>query len=151
LFGGTWSASLTPSALGVDALEEVIGNSFTFYFYVTGDTAIHTKGPCYVFRVLEEVPQTTSPDSNAVVDTAYPTLAWPLFTSSYPARLRVEVKRVDELIWSSDTLNVSTTQVAIPDSLEDDTYWWALFVYDNHNNSTRSREAYFVVNADTTQ
>ncbi|MCC6477048.1 hypothetical protein IT157_08330 [bacterium] len=151
MFGGNWSASLTPSALGVDALEEVIGNSFTFYFYVTGDTTVYTKGPCFVFRVLEEVPQTTSPDSNAGVTTPYPTLLWPQFTSSYPARLRVEVKQVDELIWSSDTLDVSTTQITVPDSLENVTYWWALFVYDNFNNMTRSREAYFVVDTDTTQ
>ena len=123
LSSGRWSAALTTSALGVSSLEAVIGNPFTFYMYVTGDTVEYTKQPCFVFRVLNEIPLTDSPDSNAITS-PWPTLLWPQFSSLYPARLQVTVQRYfdfqfDELIWTSDTLIATTTQISVPDSLED--------------------------------
>ncbi len=144
-----WAASFSSSYFSDNRLESVVGQPFTFVVYTPEDS--HAVGPTFLFRVLQETPVVESPDSNQVAG-PFPELVWQPFSAFYPFRYQAAVDRILEFsivvrVWVSDTLPSSNTSVQVPDSLEDDDYYWTLFVYDDFNNSTRSREGYFLVEA----
>ncbi|MCB9391432.1 MAG: hypothetical protein H6506_02135 [Calditrichaeota bacterium] len=146
---GRWAATFTSSYFQDDYLESVVGQPFDFLVHSSKDS--HEVGPVYLFRVLQATPVVTSPDSNQVVG-HQPQFNWEPFSALFPFRYQVALDRILDFsivarIWASDTLSSNQRIVQYPDSLEDDDYYWTLYVYDEFTNSSRSREGYFVVEA----
>lgn len=148
---GRWGVALSSSFIGSDNLESVLGQPFHFFIYTPSDS-LWTVGPYYVFRVIQETPLTSDPDSNIVVG-PFPTLTWPPFGASFPYKHITVVERKNEILqiieeWRSDTLSSAATQVQVSDSLEDDNdYHWILLVFDNYGNTSLSLETPFQVQA----
>ena len=148
---GPWSALFAGSYFGAPGPGSVVGQPFLF-------TSIdelgieHQTGPAYVWRVIEDVdtlyypplpPPGTSPDTICW----NPTFVWWAFSADYPFAYQVNVVNqtsgFETTVWTSPLL--VDTLVQYPDSLPNGDYYWTVTVLDSFDNSSRSKEAPFVV------
>ncbi|MBU0509078.1 hypothetical protein KKH27_09620 [bacterium] len=145
-----WSALLASSYFSDPQLGSVVGQPFTFFFQASNDS-IYMAGPVYLFRVIEATPTLTSPRNGEQVGPR-PVLRWNAFTASYPFTLRVTViltaGEYEAVVWSRDGLSASPSEVTVSDSLENGSYYWTLHVVDSFENTSRSKEGLFRVNAE---
>ena len=128
-------------------LNDVLGRPFLFTSKDNHGT-VHHVGPVYMWRVIETVPELTSPTSSDTVD-SHPKFSWHPFTATYPFGYLAEVINVTEgfetLAWTSPLEPESVLFVDYPDSLPDGDYYWTLSVVDSFQNSARSKEGDFTV------
>jgi hypothetical protein len=140
-----WVTNFSTSYFNDPHLGSVIGQPFVF---AARRGAIRTSvGPVYLFRVIESVPQLTSPTGEDTVG-SQPTLIWPMFTGGFPFEYLVIVIRVNtsnDTVWVSPRLPSSVLSAQVPDSLVDGTYYWTITVFDEFENSSRSKEGVFYV------
>jgi hypothetical protein len=128
-------------------LNSVLGRPFMFT--AKDNHAVHHEiGPAYMWRVIETVPELTSPTSSDTVD-AHPKFSWRPFSATFPFGYRAEVINVTEGFetpaWTSPLEPDSILYVDYPDSLPDGDYYWTLSVVDSFENSARSKEGDFTV------
>jgi hypothetical protein len=142
-----WVTNFAPTYFNDPRLGSVIGRPFTFS--AQEGALLRRLGPVYLFRVIESVPQLAAPMNNDTVG-SQPTLVWPMFAGGFPFEYLVVVIRLtggDDTAWVSPRLPSSVLSAQVPDSLSDDTYYWTISVFDDFENSSRSKEGLFLVAA----
>jgi hypothetical protein len=143
---GIWVTNFAPTYFSDSRLGSVIGRPFTFS--AQDGPTVSTYGPVYLFRVIESVPQLTSPMSNDTVG-PQPSFVWPMFADGFPFEYLVMVlsEAGNDTAWVSPRLPSSVLSAQLPESLTDGAYYWTLTVFDNFENSSRSKEGLFQVSA----
>ena len=144
-----WVTNFAPSYFNDPHLGSVIGQPFLFSAH-EGEM-LRSFGPLYLFRVIESVPQLTDPANGDTVG-SQPTLIWPMFAGGFPFEYLVAVVGVagDDSAWVSPRLPSSVLSAQVPNSLSDGAYYWTITVFDDFENSSRSKEGVFVVAAGLT-
>lgn len=144
-----WKAGFEDSYFGNPRLGSVIGQPFVFTFQgMYGASCV--SDPVYVFRVITDSPRLIHPIDNTITN-PFPNLEWFAFESDFPFESVAEViyRNYNTAIWTSNHMTSSVTQISIADSLPNGAYYWTLSVIDPFENTSKSREGYFTVEADT--
>jgi len=133
-------------------LGSVIGLPFDFSA-LDQDGNRHTVEPVYLFRVIEGVPRVLEPDSLDITG-SHPVLAWEPFSSGfrpfyYRPAVHMEAEGFQFIVWTAPLLPDTVLQIQIPDSLADGQYYWTVTVLDTFQNSSRSKEGLFLVQAES--
>lgn len=138
-----WYANFAPSHFGDSRPTALVGKPFLFE--ARNGTSVHTIGPAFVFRVIEAVPQVSSPADDDTAN-ATPTFSWPMFNGGFAFDYVVEVYNDSGLTdWASPRLPSSVLSAQVPQTLRDGWHYWTLTVFDEFENSSRSKEAFFYV------
>lgn len=146
---GIWATLFSPSYFNVEDpyMESVIGQPFRYNIFVRHD-AEYVAEPVYLFRVIEETPVLISPVQSDTVGTTVE-LHWQPFDVAYLHWFRASVWRnefeFEAEVWSSDTLSSVVESVVVSGSLSQGSYYWTLYVIDEFDNYSRSRENEFIV------
>ena len=149
---GIWGTLFASGYFGSDPqMEYAIGRPFVFSVWIRDDSSF-TLGPAYLSRVIVETPILIHPMNSDTVQ-PFVTLEWEPFSAEYFHEYRTSLWR-NELdfvaeIWTSDTLHADTSQIGVPDSLQNGNYFWTLLVIDRFGNSSRSVEGKFRVQVET--
>lgn len=145
---GIWSARFSASYLHDPQLGGVVGQPFAFSV-LSKEDSIYELSTAYLFRVIESTPVLIEPRAADTVS-AFPELRWAPFTASFPFTYLVSVVKPDTgfevMVWATEPLDADSNRVTVGDSLDNATYYWTLTVLDVFENSSRSKEGYFVVN-----
>jgi hypothetical protein len=143
-----WSARFAASNTDPQ-LETVIGQPFVFtvrdYHGV-----MTTLDPLFMWRVIADVPKVTSPSAYDTVG-AFATLVWEPFSAHFPFGFRAEIISTTQVpaasVWSSGLLQDTARTIQCPDSLPNGDYYWTITVVDSFQNTSRSKQGTFVVEA----
>jgi hypothetical protein len=140
-----WSTLLPASNFDDTRLANIIGQPFVFFGRNAQGTTYEVD-PCYVWRVLYDVPLCIAPDSLAVVS-PYPQLVWDPPTEIFPVMYYVQVinEATYDLMWQSPSIPAGVNSIAYPDSLADGRYQWTITMLDSFQNAAESVEAEFIV------
>ncbi len=145
---GFWAALFSASYFGDPRLGSVIGQPFVFTFRTTEDS-LHTEGPAYLFRVIEDTPQLISPIHGST-ESPFPLLSWEPYEAGFPFDYQAVViltveQQFETIVWTSELLSSTETEVQVDDSLVNGDYYWTLSMIDSFENSSRSKEGEFTV------
>jgi hypothetical protein len=105
--------------------------------------------PTVLARVIETVPQTTSPQGLEIVDSGTAELIWKPVQLPFQFSFRAEVMRIDfgisTPVWKQENVPFNQISVTIDTELPDGSYTWTVAVVDEFDNSSRSKEASFQI------
>jgi len=140
--------SIDASLLPNQDLQGLIGKEIDV-FAIDKSNGIGRSAPAYVTRLIEEEPTPTVKSTPDTL-TSMPTFEWdpPSVSFSYTYQLQVFVIKggIPQFVWSQSGVsssNVSYQYNGTP--LDSATYFWTAAIVDQFGNSSRSKEAPFVV------
>ena len=158
---GFFRKDLAAVDLGLSNMEEMLGEEIVVKVRDRpGYVSVHK--PLMVARIIAETPVVSSPQAGAVLSVTQPLLRWVCRVLPYSFTYRVDVVRIDNVVRNSVTeiadldpgavcmdnegssQQEGSIQVDIP--LDIGAYFWTVTIVDDFGNSSRSKEAGFVIN-----
>jgi len=147
---GTFAATFDERELPAPGVEALLGQPLHIEARdVSGNVGL---GPPFsLVRVIEQSPQTLSPQGNEIVDSLRPTLVWQPAQLPFAFTYRVDVFVVNAagipmLVERHEDIDPNQTSLQVQQELASgETHFWTLWVVDAFGNRSRSREAGFRV------
>lgn len=147
---GVFAATFDERELPAPGVEALLGQTLRIEARdVSGNVGL--SPPHSLVRVIEQAPQTLSPQEGEVVDSARPTLVWQPAQLPFTFTYRVDVFVVNAasipmLVDRHDGIDPNQTSLQVQQELASgEDHFWTLWVVDAFGNRSRSREAGFFV------
>ncbi len=147
--GSNYQVVIDASQLPNQDLQWLVGKEFTISA-ADHENGRGESGPFYVSRIIEPEAVPTSPTS-LQSSTPSPVFEWNPPTISYDYTYQLQIVHIDTstgiqtVAWSQAGLSSTYVSFNYPGSLGSGTYFWTVTVFDDYGNSSRSKEASFVV------
>ena len=144
---GTFQATINATQLPGQDLQWLVGKEF-FVYASDRENGLTSQGPFYVSRIIESEPAPTSP-GNSDTTSASPTFEWnppsASFSYTYSLQLFLISAGTPSQVGNSIILGANDVSYIYPDSLKPGQYFWTIGITDSYGNSSRSKEASFIV------
>lgn len=144
---GTFQATINATQLPGQDLQWLVGKEF-FVHARDRENGSAIQGPFYVSRIIESEPATTYP-ANSDTTSANPTFEWspPPVSFNYTYSLQVFLVNAGtpSQVGNPIILGANFISYSYPDSLAPGQYFWTIGITDSYGNSSRSKEASFIV------
>lgn len=144
---GSFGATINASALPGQDLQWLIGKE-CYILAADRENGTSQEGPFYVTRIIGSEPGPTSPVSPDTT-TAQPTFEWNPPPVSYEYTYFLQIFKINagtpSQVGSTITLGENYVSYNYPDTLGAGEYFWTIGIMDQYGNSSRSKEASFVV------
>lgn len=139
-----YQRSLTMADLNIGQVDAVIGHVFGIYVKDNLKNKILVTEEI-VKRIVKEEVITRSPDSGDTLSLT-PTLNWEPIDPGFPFMFMVEIYLDDinpPLIWSKGEISSGTTSISVDTPLEENRYFWVVWVIDEFQNRSASKPKTF--------
>lgn len=145
---GRFEDDLNVADLSVESLYALQGSEFLLFAQDQVGFVVESD-PTHIFRVIDYTPVAVEPQGQITLLDNTPTLSWEDAALPYPYTYQLDVFR--------DQANVQTRVDQITDIPADQlsyeletplpagTYFWTVWVVDQHGNRSRSKEAGFII------
>lgn len=144
---GNYQVTINATQLPGQDLQWLIGKEI-FVSALDRENGAAVSGPYYVSRIIDLEPEPTSPASLDTT-TAYPTFEWNPPPVSYSYTYFLLVYQINagtpSQVGNPITLGPNYVSYTYPDSLVPGQYFWTIGITDQYGNSSRSKEASFIV------
>lgn len=138
-----YQRSLTMSDLNINSADEVIGHVFQIFVRdILNNKILLTEE--IVKRIVKEEVITKAAESDTLSLT--PTLNWEPIVPGFPCSFMVEIYIDDinpPLVWSLNDINSTTTSITVDKPLEENRYFWIVWVIDEFENRSASKPKTF--------
>lgn len=138
-----YQRSLTMSDLNINSADAVIGHVFEIFARdILNNKILLTEE--IVKRIVKEEVITKAPDSDTLSLT--PTLNWEPIDPGFPCKFMVEIYIDDinpPLAWTKDNISFTTTSITVDTPLEENRYFWIVWVIDEFENRSASKPKTF--------
>jgi hypothetical protein len=146
---GNFQATIFADSLPNQDLQWLVGKQFNV-FAVDRENGIGQPPGFFVTRIIESEAKPTSPTGSDTT-TSKPIFNWNLpgvsFAYTYQLLVMSLAGGTPTQVWSQTIPNSSTYEFSYPDSLRTGTYYWTISIIDQFGNSSCSKEAAFIVQA----
>jgi hypothetical protein len=147
--GSNYEVVIDDSQLPNQDLQWLVGKDIVISA-TDHESGAGSSAPFFVSRIIEPEAVPTSPTSLQST-VASPVLEWNPPTVSYNFTYQLQVVHIDTstgiqaVVWSESGLSSTDLSFTYPGSLSSGTYFWTVTVIDDYGNSSRSKEASFMV------
>jgi len=143
-----WRASIESSVFPNNSLSDLIGVPYTAVLYQDHDTLSITDAS-YLFRIVETVPETGEPSGNDSVDQPIE-FSWAPVYEVFSFTYRISIINISTSGFVTEVENISgipkdSLAYTLSDTLPAGSYYWTVAIADTFGNTSRSREAAFMV------
>lgn len=144
-----WRTSIESSVFPNNSLADLIGVPYIAVLYRDQDT-LSITGTAYLFRIIDDVPETDQPSGNiGVIPT--PRFSWKPVYTNFSFTYTISVINISTSGFVTEVENISgippdLLAYTLTDSLPSGSYYWTVAIADTFGNTSRSREAAFWIN-----
>ncbi len=146
--GSNYQVSINADSLPNQDLQWLIGKQLDV-FAIDHENGAGQSSGFYVTRIIESEPSPTHPTFDTTLTTHFPTFDWNPAVVSFDYTYQLQVVSLaggtQTLVWSQGGFSSSITDFNFPDSLAGGDYYWTVALVDQFGNSSRSKEASFIV------
>jgi hypothetical protein len=149
--GDVFQVAINADSLPNQDPQWIVGKQLEV-FAVDQEKGVGRSSGFYVTRTIESEPKPTSPQSADTITTGFPTFEWDPPTLSFDYTFQLKVVSLaggaQTLVWSKAGISSSIFSYDFHDSgdsLADGEYYWTVAAIDQFGNSSRSKEAAFIV------